>query len=73
MFTWGWTDHPGIPPGSSTVEMRIDGEGSLMTLTHRDLPDDEVVVHTTGWDHYLPRLAAVAEGQEVEIDRGPGG
>lgn len=75
VFTWGWIDHPGVPPGSSTVEIEIvgDSNGSLVTLTHRDLPDDEIVVHTTGWDHYLPRLAAAAEGQEVEVDRGPGG
>lgn len=75
VFTWGWVDHPGVPPGSSTVEIEItvDGDGSLVTLTHRDLPDEEVATHTTGWRHYVLRLATVAEGREIEPDRGPAG
>lgn len=75
VFTWGWVDHPGVPPGSSTVEIEIIGQGggSLVTLTHRDLPADEVDTHTLGWDHYLPRLATVAEGGAVAPDPGPSG
>jgi uncharacterized protein YndB with AHSA1/START domain len=75
VFTWGWVDHPGVPPGSTTVEIdiAIDGDGSLVTLTHRGLPPDEVATHTTGWNHYIPRLATVAEGGEVEPDRRPPG
>ena len=73
VFTWGWVDHPGVPPGSSTVEIEIDADekGSLVTLTHRDLPDDEIVTHTAGWRHYMVRLSAAAEGKELEPDRGP--
>jgi uncharacterized protein YndB with AHSA1/START domain len=72
VFTWGWVDHPGVPPGSSTVEIEISDEdgGSRVTLTHRDLPDEEVATHTRGWERYLPRLAAVARGDQVEPDRG---
>lgn len=75
VFTWGWVDHPGVPPGSSTVEIEITvvDNGSLVTLTHRDLPDDEVEIHTKGWSHYLNRLGTVAEGGEVERDSGPPG
>ena len=73
VFTWGWVDHPSVPPGSSTVEVQIVEEvgGSLVTLTHRDLPDDETSVHASGWNHYLPRLAAVAEGRAVPRDAVP--
>ncbi len=73
VFTWGWVDHPGVPPGSSTVEIEITAEdgGSLVTLTHRDLPDDERELHEIGWKHYLPRLAGVATGEEVDPDTGP--
>lgn len=73
VFTWGWVDHPGVPPGSSTVEIEIskEGDGSLVTLTHHGLQEDEVHIHTIGWNHYLPRLAAVAEGRQVEPDSGP--
>ncbi|HEX6301275.1 MAG TPA: SRPBCC domain-containing protein [Acidimicrobiia bacterium] len=75
VFTWGWVDHPGVPPGSSTVEIEIalTESGSLVTLTHHDLPADEAAIHTVGWNHYLPRLATIAEGGEVEPDPGPPG
>lgn len=71
-FTWGWDDHPTIPPGSSTVEVEItevEG-GSLVTLTHHDLPEDEVPLHLAGWQRYIPRLAAVSEGRQVPPDTG---
>lgn len=73
VFTWGWVDHPGVPPGSSTVEVEIsdDGDGSLVTLTHRGLPPDEVEIHDRGWRHYLPRLGRLVEGGEIEPDPGP--
>lgn len=73
VFTWGWVDRPGLPPGSSTVEIEItaEGGGSIVTLTHRDLPDEETELHEIGWNHYLPRLASVATGEEVVPDRGP--
>jgi uncharacterized protein YndB with AHSA1/START domain len=74
VFTWGWVDHPAVPPGSSTVEIEIEAEGggTRVTLTHRDLPHDEIETHSAGWNHYLARLAAVAAGLEIEPDRGPG-
>lgn len=74
-FTWGWQGHPSVPPGSSTVEIDLvdDGDGTLLTLTHSGLPPDERPVHATGWAHYLPRLATVAEGRDPGTDPGPGG
>lgn len=75
VFTWGWVDHPGVPPGSSTVEISITphGHGSMVTITHHGLPEDELEVHLTGWEYYLPRLAAAAEGLHPAPDAGPGG
>lgn len=73
VFTWGWIDHPEVPPGSTTVEIDLigDGDGTLLTLTHRGLPLDEVASHTAGWNHYLPRLAVVASGGDPGPDHGP--
>jgi len=73
VFTWGWVDHPGLPPGSSTVEIDLaeDDAGTLLTLTHRDLPASEVPLHVAGWGHYVPRLATVAEGLDPGPDEGP--
>jgi uncharacterized protein YndB with AHSA1/START domain len=71
VFTWGWIDHPGVPPGSSTVSVELIplGDDTLVRLTHDGLPDDEVGIHTEGWDRYLPRLAYAAEGYEPGPDR----
>lgn len=62
VFTWGWVDRPGIPPGSTevTVELIEEDGGTLLILTHRALPDDEVTAHREGWLLHLPRLAEVA-------------
>jgi uncharacterized protein YndB with AHSA1/START domain len=72
-FTWGWHGHPSVPPGSSTVEIELAEEGGAtrLTLTHRGLPPDDLVIHETGWRHYLPRLAVVAEGRDPGADPGP--
>ena len=73
VFTWGWVDRPGIPPGSTTVEMRLtaDGDDTVLTLTHRSVPDDEAAMQQMGWTHYLPRLAVAAAGGIPEPDSGP--
>lgn len=75
VFTWGWVGHPRVPPGSSTVEIEItvDGDGSLITLTHRGLPPEELRIHSLGWDHYMNRLGRLVETGEIEPDRGPPG
>lgn len=74
VFTWGWIDHPGLPPGSTTVEIELEAvpEGTFVRLTHHGLPPDEIPIHEMGWAHYLPRLAIVAEGGDPGPDAGPG-
>ncbi len=74
VFTWGWVDQPGIPPGSTIVEIDLIPEGSatVLVLTHRHVPDDEVASQSLGWTHYLPRLAGAAAGRDPGEDPGPG-
>jgi uncharacterized protein YndB with AHSA1/START domain len=74
VFTWGWVDVPGVPPGSTTVEIELvaEGDGTMIRLTHRDLPADDAPTHEAGWRHYLTRLGARAEGLEPGPDPGPG-
>ena len=70
VFTWGWEGDPNVPPGSSRVEITLtpDGDHTLVTLTHSDLPDAASgAAHAEGWDYFLPRLATAAEG----VDEGP--
>jgi len=71
VFTWGWEGGAlPVAPGESTVEISLepDGEGTLLRLTHRDLPRDMHTFHRLGWDYALPRLAAVAAGQDPGPD-----
>ncbi len=72
-FTWGWNGSPTVPPGSSTVDIELaeDGTATRLTLTHRGLPPDDVAIHQTGWQHYVPRLATVAEGGDPGHDTSP--
>ena len=74
VFTWGWVDHETIPVGSTVVEvdLRPEGAETVLVLTHRGLPTDEVAIHRIGWDHYVPRLALVSSGLEADEDPGPG-
>jgi uncharacterized protein YndB with AHSA1/START domain len=69
VFTWGWEGegHP-IPPGSSTVEVTLepDGDGTVVRLVHRDLPEASVPKHAEGWDIFLPRLVETVETDKKE-------
>ena len=74
VFTWGWIGYENLPPGSSTVEidLRAEGEATILVLAHRSLPDEEIPTQRAGWTHYLPRLATVAAGGDPGEDPGPG-
>jgi uncharacterized protein YndB with AHSA1/START domain len=64
VVTWGWQNHPRMPPGTSTVEFELtpDGDGTLVRLTHSGLPAEDVALHRQGWDVFLPRLELAATG-----------
>ncbi len=69
-FTWGWIDDEDTPPGSTTVAIdleEVDGS-TIVRLTHAGLPDSVSTQHASGWDYFLPRLAAIAEGRPLDPD-----
>ena len=72
VFTWGWENETmNLPPGSSVVEVNLtaDGERTKVSLTHRELPDDDsLALHADGWMRYLARLERVARGLEPGPD-----
>jgi uncharacterized protein YndB with AHSA1/START domain len=71
VFTWGWENNDGVPPGSSTIEIELtpQGEGTSLRFVHRDLPSAEAAKsHTHGWDHFLPRLEIAAGGGDPGED-----
>jgi uncharacterized protein YndB with AHSA1/START domain len=70
VFTYGWEgDLMGVPPESTLVEidLRTHSDGTLLSLTHRLLPDEAAEQHRYGWDHFLRRLVAALAGR---ADRG---
>jgi len=60
VFTWGVAGRDSLPPGSTTVEVRLsaDGPDTVVELFHYDLPDDQIDGHRSGWGE---KLAALAE------------
>ena len=70
VFSWGWeSEGAAVGPGASRVEVTLtaDGEGTIVRLVHSGLPADGDT-HGEGWDHFLPRLAALAGGGEAVPD-----
>jgi uncharacterized protein YndB with AHSA1/START domain len=71
VFSWGWEiERSPLPPGASVVEVELipHGDGTLLRLTHHDLPPGEVPAHQAGWSHYLDRLAVRASGGDPGPD-----
>jgi uncharacterized protein YndB with AHSA1/START domain len=70
--TWGWESPSGsVPAGSTTVAFDLVPRGArtLLRVTHSGLSRASAADrHGRGWDHYLPRLAAVASGDDPGAD-----
>jgi uncharacterized protein YndB with AHSA1/START domain len=75
VFTWGMAGSDDSPPGSSTVEVTLVPEGgrTVVTLTHRDLPEAQLPQHRVGWEHYLARLGVAGAGGDPGPDPWAGG
>ena len=69
VFTWGWEMGGDTPPGASTVEVTFtaDGIGTIVHMRHMGMSAAERASHGEGWDHFLPRLVAMAEGRDIVI------
>ncbi len=65
VFSWGVLDEPDLPPGSSMVEVVLeeDGDDTVVTLTHRGLPERFRPSHEEGWNHWLGVLGPLALGE----------
>jgi uncharacterized protein YndB with AHSA1/START domain len=57
VFTWAWKSTP-ERESLVTVEIKPDGDGSLLTLTHEQFFDEEARErHRNGWTASLEKLA----------------
>ena len=62
VFGWGWEGNDDLKPDSSTVTVTVepaDG-GSLVTLVHEGLTEEQAAMHAEGWNHYFQRLERAA-------------
>jgi uncharacterized protein YndB with AHSA1/START domain len=81
LISWGHAGSERLPPGSSTVEIRLSPHrgGTLVEVIHSGLPVPEAEQHANGWEHFLARLAELAAGRDPGPDpwaiptRRPGG
>jgi uncharacterized protein YndB with AHSA1/START domain len=64
VISWGWRAHPRMPPGTTTVDLQLvpDGDGTIVHLTHRGLPPEDLPIHRAGWDTFVARLEIAATG-----------
>ena len=62
VFSWGYEGNEGLPPGESTVDVRLtrDGEGTILRLRHSGLPSESACqIHSFGWNTLLDALVGL--------------
>jgi uncharacterized protein YndB with AHSA1/START domain len=62
VVSWGVAGSTGMPPGATRVEFTLSPTeaGTRLRLVHRDLPPDEMEMHSAGWGYFLNRLSQAA-------------
>jgi uncharacterized protein YndB with AHSA1/START domain len=70
VVSWGVAGSEDMPPGATRVEFTLTEipTGTRLHLVHRDLPEDQVPQHATGWKHFLDRLTTAATGTDPGPD-----
>jgi len=70
VFTWGWDGNDSVPPGSTTIEIDLagEGDGTSLRFVHQLATAEAAASHAHGWDHYLPRLELAASGGDPGED-----
>lgn len=70
VFGWGWNGNPELPRDASTVTVTFapEGDGTVVTLTHEGLTEQQAAMHAEGWNHYLERLEKIAATGDAGMD-----
>jgi len=73
VYTFGWDSAGENPvlPRLTLVEFELipTAAGTTLRFRHRGLPNEQAIwMNERGWNHYLPRLAAVAGGENPGAD-----
>ncbi len=70
VFGWGWEGSTDLAPDASTVTITLepaDG-GTLVTLVHDGLTDEQAASHLAGWNHFFARLERAASTGDAGPD-----
>ncbi|HLE98463.1 MAG TPA: SRPBCC domain-containing protein [Gaiellaceae bacterium] len=70
VISWGHAGSEELPPGASTLEVKLsaEGGGTTIEIVHRGLPEPEARQHAVGWAHFLDRLAVAGAGGDPGPD-----
>jgi uncharacterized protein (TIGR03086 family) len=70
VFGWGWEGSPDLAPDASTVTITIEPAegGTLVTLVHDGLTEQQVASHLAGWNHFFARLELAASTGDAGPD-----
>src|SRR5450631_297897 len=70
VFGWGWEGNPDLGPDASTVTITLEPAegGTLVSLVHDGLTDEQVASHLEGWNHFLSRLQRAASTGDAGPD-----
>lgn len=62
VFGWGWDGNADLPFDASTITVTVEPArgGSMVTLVHEGLNEEQAKAHAEGWDHYFERLERLA-------------
>jgi uncharacterized protein (TIGR03086 family) len=70
VFGWGWEGSPDLSPDASTVTITLEpsGDGTLVSLVHDGLTDEQAASHLQGWNHFFERLQRAASTGDAGPD-----
>lgn len=70
VFGWGWDGNPELPFDGSTVTITVEPAegGSLVTLVHEGLTEEQAASHAEGWNHFFDRLERYAVTGDAGAD-----
>lgn len=70
VFGWGWEGSPDLAPDASTVTITFEPAegGTLVSLVHDGLTQEQVAGHLEGWNHFFDRLERAASTGDAGPD-----
>jgi uncharacterized protein (TIGR03086 family) len=70
VYTWGWEGDDTLPPGASTITVILEPSegGTTVRLVHEGLTSEQEEGHSSGWDHFMERLALAGREGDAALD-----